>query len=252
MKKQISIILTMFLLFNLTVFAEGESSSKYSDFDISKYPFVDKYNIVNGYDDGTFRPEINITRAEFLKILMGERAISKELSENTPNEDINFSDVNSTHWAYDEIKAAVNAGIVNGYEDGTFRPDDNITYEQGIKMTLSMLGYAPLAEMYGGYPTGYMAIGYNTRFFKADGSTLDWENCSVENMNEEKQKSYMTRRDVVAFAERAFLTPICYVLRTDTNWDGSHSVAVSIGGEDTVVKTIYSTSGAVTVVEENN
>lgn len=249
MKKQILVMTMALFLLNAAVFAEGGLSSKYIDFDMSKYYFVDKYNIVNGYEDGTFRPDNNITRAEFLKILIDERAVSRDLSENTPDEDINSSDVSKNHWAYEAVKTAVNAGIASGYEDGAFHPDENITFEQGIKMTLSMLGYTSMAEMYGGYPTGYMAIGYNTRFFKAAESSLDWENCSVENMDEEKQKSYMTRRDAAAFAERAFLTPICYISDTETNWDGSHSYVASIGGDDIVVKTIYNTSGAVAVVE---
>lgn len=119
-------------------------------------------------------------------------------------------------------------------------------------MILSMLGYTPMADMYGGYPTGYMALGYNNRFFKATGSPLDWANCSIENMTQERQKEYMTRREAAKMLGRAFMTEFCIITGEETEWDGSHSYRLSIGGEDPVAKTIYSTSGNVEYYEFND
>ena len=246
MKKLISIYLIVLTLLSGTVFAEG-NAVKFSDFDLEKENliFCGQFGVFVGYEDGTFKPDNYITRAEMVNMLIRERKLSSYLSSDTPNEEINFTDVNNTHPMYEAIKTAVNAKMISGYGDGTFRPDEYVTYEQAIKMILSMLGYEPMADMYGGYPTGYMALGYNNKFFKAAGSALDWASCDVEKMTEERQKECLTRREAAHMISRAFLIEFCIITGVETNWDGSHTYELSIGGEDSVAKTIYSTSGNV-------
>ena len=246
MKKVFLVCCLLLISFNLTVFAE-EMTNNFSDFDLEKENliFCGQFGIFVGYEDGTFKPDNYITRAEMVNMLIRERKISSYLSADTPNEEINFTDVDNEHPMYEAIKTAVNAKMISGYGDGTFRPDEYVTYEQAIKMILSMLGYEPMADMYGGYPTGYMALGYNNRFFKAAGSPLDWEKCDIENMTEVRQKEYLTRREAARMISRAFLTEFCIITGIDMNWDGSHTYELSIGGEDSVAKTIYSTSGNV-------
>lgn len=79
---------------------------------------------VKGYEDGSFVPGANITRAEFVTI------VSRFLNGST-NEAASFSDV-SGHWAESYIAAATANKWVNGYEDGTFRPDNNITRAEAM------------------------------------------------------------------------------------------------------------------------
>ena len=79
---------------------------------------------------------------------------------------------------------AVSIGFISGYDDGTFRPADNVTYEQAITMIFNVLGYKPVADLYGGYPHAYMSLGYYNRFFK---SSTDNRNGNIE-MNETKEK----------------------------------------------------------------
>lgn len=69
-----------------------------------------------------------------------------------------FSDVASDHWAAKDIAFAKGLGIVSGFGDSTFRPDDQVTYEQAVKMVVSAAGYGFMAEVQGGYPMGYIAI----------------------------------------------------------------------------------------------
>ncbi|MDQ6422568.1 S-layer homology domain-containing protein [Paenibacillus sp. LHD-117] len=78
---------------------------------------------VNGYKDGTYRPSQNITRAEFINILVKAMGL-KETAAQT-----GFKDIEG-HWAEDAISIAVANGIVEGFEDHTFRPDVSITREQ--------------------------------------------------------------------------------------------------------------------------
>ena len=80
--------------------------------------------IINGYDDNTFRPANNITRAEFIKILINT------LFPDSSSDKSNFTDVPVEHWAYGYISKAHSMGIINGISDEIFAPDENITNEQ--------------------------------------------------------------------------------------------------------------------------
>ena len=113
---------------------------------------LSKLDIINGYEDGTFGPEKNITRAEFTKLVVYLLKLG-ELS--TPI--TQFKDVSTEHWANANIKTAFDLGIINGYSDTEFGPDDPVTYEQALKMVVCMLGYQADAEAKGGYPEGYRA-----------------------------------------------------------------------------------------------
>lgn len=77
--------------------------------------------ILNGYLDGTFKPEANITRGEFAKIIVS--------ATNTLNSSAtaSFSDVTADDWYYYYVSSAYKEGFIKGYPDGTFRPNDYIT-----------------------------------------------------------------------------------------------------------------------------
>ncbi len=82
--------------------------------------------IVNGYDDGTFRPDNKITRAEFAMI-------ASRFSSLIHEGDNLFTDTDG-HWAKDAINNAAITGWVNGYDDGTFKPDAQITRAEAITL----------------------------------------------------------------------------------------------------------------------
>ena len=115
---------------------------------------LNKLEIVTGYEDGTYKPEDGVTRAEMAALIAriqgyGETA---KAAANT-----GFKDVPASHWASGYIANAAGMGIINGYGDGTFGPEDPVKYEQAVKMVMATLGYTPFAEKNGGYPTGYLA-----------------------------------------------------------------------------------------------
>ncbi len=89
--------------------------------------FVETLGVVNGYSDGTFRPDENITRAELVAILA--RIAGGELTYTDK-----FTDVTEEHWAAKYISYAYTNGWINGYPDGTFRPDDSITRAEAAKI----------------------------------------------------------------------------------------------------------------------
>ncbi|CEN87668.1 IdeS/Mac family cysteine endopeptidase [Paraclostridium sordellii] len=86
---------------------------------------------VNGYEDGTFRPDNSITRAEFVKL------VNKYFGFNN-KEDIKFSDINTNDWYYNDICIANKTGYINGYEDKTFKPNKTITREEVSKILVSI------------------------------------------------------------------------------------------------------------------
>lgn len=80
---------------------------------------VEKAGIMIGYPDGTFRPGEPVSRAEMTKLL-------SRMVEETYSGEIYFGDVPSDHWAKEEISALARLGVLTGYPDGTFRPEQKI------------------------------------------------------------------------------------------------------------------------------
>lgn len=91
--------------------------------------------VIEGFSDGTFRPYAPITRAQFA-------AIAVRFFEVVYSGDDKFSDIED-HWARDYINKAAEAAIINGYSDGTFRPNQNITRAQAMAIFNRVLGRAP-------------------------------------------------------------------------------------------------------------
>lgn len=85
-------------------------------------------SVVSGYEDGTFKPDGDITRAEFVKIISGLFKIESA-------DKVNFDDIDGSEWYADCIQKAAACGIVNGY-DGKFRPLNKIT-RQDVAVVIS-------------------------------------------------------------------------------------------------------------------
>jgi len=94
--------------------------------------------IVEGYEDGTFRPDRSITRAEFAAIIVRSLGLSGKDAPASAK----FSDVQSGEWYASVVAIAAEAGIVTGYEDGTFRPNQVINREELAAMVVRASKYA--------------------------------------------------------------------------------------------------------------
>ena len=136
MNKKTSIITISILLFSFS----PNSFADFSDVD-QDTPFEEailyaqENEIVKGYSDGTFKPEIEINRAEFTKIIISAVFDEAEIS----NEDC-FPDVQE-EWFAKYICTAKGEGIINGYDDGLFRPENNISFVEAAKIISLGLGY---------------------------------------------------------------------------------------------------------------
>ncbi|MBR6728837.1 MAG: S-layer homology domain-containing protein [Clostridia bacterium] len=122
--------------------------------------------IINGYEDGTFKPEATITRAEFCKIVIYAMNLQNMVSATVT--ETGFSDVAVDHWAAGNIKIARDMGIINGFDDGTFKPGENVTFEQAVKMVVCATSdqLATLSLNNGGYPDGYLKVAQSYGFLK--------------------------------------------------------------------------------------
>lgn len=104
-----------------------------------------EYGIVEGYEDGTFKPDAPVNRAEALKILL-ETTQLEQLDE--PFNYKEFTDVPSDSWFAQYVKQVVEYDIVEGYEDGTFRPEQYITRAEASKILLLMMVSNPHVNGY--------------------------------------------------------------------------------------------------------
>ena len=121
-------------------------------------------NIMIGDDNGNFRPNDGVTRAEFAKIAVCALGL-EEVAESSKGVS-NFPDVSVDYWANGFINVAASAGIVIGDPEGTFRPTDGIAYQEAVTILVRLLGYEPVAKSKGGYPTGYIVVGNETGLTK--------------------------------------------------------------------------------------
>lgn len=101
--------------------------------------YLETFGIIEGYEDGTFRPEKEITRAEF--VVMSVRfyeAYGIKVTEETKK--LAFTDVSKTYWAADYINEASASGWIVGYGNGTFGPDKEITRAEVVTIVGRVLG----------------------------------------------------------------------------------------------------------------
>ncbi len=95
--------------------------------------YLEKYDIIKGYSDGTFRPNDAVTRAEFVTMAVRYYALFNEVKKSDYT--VNYTDLTKSYWAYSDIAYAKYIGWLNGYADGTFKGDNNITRAEVVTVT---------------------------------------------------------------------------------------------------------------------
>ncbi len=108
--------------------------------------YVAEQGIVEGYPDGTFKADQPINRAEFTKILVG--ATYDYDPEQDPagydiysSADISFSDIEDQAWYIPYLRTAFNENVIEGYPDGTFKPDQDVNFAEASKIIVESFGY---------------------------------------------------------------------------------------------------------------
>lgn len=145
----------------LAVPAGAASTTRFSDVSDQKMTSTIEVlrlmGVLDGYSDGTFRPNAQLTRAQFCKMAVYAINGSSELGRYRTV--TVFPDVKPSHWAASYINmAAKGKNIISGYPDGKFYPERTVTVGQAVTILLRILAYKD--ENVGGvWPDSYMAMG---------------------------------------------------------------------------------------------
>lgn len=155
LKRLITMILALSMILT-SVGIVGLAASSFSDISDSKVAAaVDKlvaYGIITGYDDNgdgvaeSFKPDNQITRAEFAAIVTRMKGVADNLPKDSVTGFWDLDSDSSRAWARPYVKAAVDLKIINGFEDGSFRAGEPVTYEQAVKMLICAIGYDVIAQ----------------------------------------------------------------------------------------------------------
>ena len=115
-------------------FADVKSSEWYSKF----IGYIEKYGIIKGYDNNTFKPDENISRAEFVAMTVRFNSLFNDVKKGSYT--VKYTDVASNYWAYSDIAYAKHAGWLNGYADGSFKGDNAITRAEVVTVVNKATG----------------------------------------------------------------------------------------------------------------
>ncbi len=159
-RKLLSILLSLVLVFGVlqlpasAAFIDVDENTKYQE----AIDVLVALGLLKGYEDNSFRPDNTITRAEFATVIarmLGLESVAKGSSAAAIFTDMKIG--GAEHWASGYIKIAYDLGVILGMGDGTFAPDNPVTYEQAVKMLVCALGYEAAALELGGWPDGYIS-----------------------------------------------------------------------------------------------
>ena len=154
---------------------------------------VPKEAFVKGYPDGSFRPNQKVVRSEIATMLAQFVKVNDSLANR-------FKDIKTSDWYFDSFKTLVNAGIITGYGDGNYRPNEGVTRAQAVTMIAKLKGLTPKVsnfkdvkanEWYAGYAGAAkeagIVVGYSDGTFGGD--------------------KIVTRAEIIAMINRAFDIP---------------------------------------------
>ena len=210
MKKLISIFLALTTVFASTAFAFDDIKDTMYEKEITE---LSELGYINGYEDNTFRPEGNLTRAEAARLLIKAQHPKQESWDMEYSQV--FTDLGADHWAWEEIHALVAFNIINGFEDGTFRPDENVTAAQAVNMCLKLTGYTSFIDK-------------NTNPWHKGVMKTASEYGFTESL-EFAPDAYITRQQMAKLIYNTINTPLVIV----TGWSGGGIVEMEIAdGKD--------------------
>ena len=174
MKKITSFLLALCLAIGFSMPTAHATSSSAT----SAQQIVQALGIITGDESGNLNLSNYVTRAEFAKMMIAASTYKDTISSNAKSSP--FKDVKYTHWAASYVQAAVTAGWLTGYTDGTYKPDNNVKLEEAVSAVLKMLGYTS-SDFTGSFPEAqlakYSALGLNTGISKTQGQVLTRQDC---------------------------------------------------------------------------
>ena len=142
-KRLVAVLLCALLMLAVIPLASAASD------DATVEQVIKAIGVMNGDQNGNMNLDKSVTRAEFAKMMIMASTYKNTVSGASSSSP--FKDVKHDHWAAGYIQAAVNVKWLTGYLDGTYRPNNTITYEEAASAILKMLGYTA-SDLTGAYP----------------------------------------------------------------------------------------------------
>ena len=203
MKKRLSIFLAVFLVISLFAASAAPALAVYTlPGSVTVERIIKSTDIMTGDQNGNMNLTQKVTRAEFAKLLV--MASSHKDSVTGVSASSPFRDVRSAHWASGYIRTAVDEGWVNGYLDGTYRPNNVILLEEAASAILKLLGYGP-SDYIGAYPAAqisrFTSLGLATGLTVSQGNALTRNDCMIifYNLLSAKRKDGMVYGAVLGY-----------------------------------------------------
>lgn len=169
----IFILLQLFIvLFFVPVFASFPDVPE-THINFRAINYVEEKSIVGGYSDGTFRPDANVTRAEFTKIIINS-LYQKETIDAC--NDSSFPDVNNDYKFIQYICVAKTENIINGFTDGSYKPENNITFAEASKIIVNAFSLQADLTQSDGKTKLYPYIAKLKEYNSVPSTILDYEN----------------------------------------------------------------------------
>ena len=153
-KRMLTALLTCCLALSLAVPALGAQAAVSED---EAAQAVTALGIMTGDASGDLDLSGQVTRAEFVTMAVKASPSGGQIGQAATSP---YPDVPRDHWASGYVEAAVSLGLVSGYSDGTFRPDQPMGWAEGVSLVLALLGYGP-EDFSGAYPTGQLALAHS-------------------------------------------------------------------------------------------
>ncbi|WP_229522131.1 YDG domain-containing protein [Paenibacillus monticola] len=232
-KKYVATLLTVIMIFSSFGVAFGATVSTTSDIkghwaEGEMSAWIDK-GFIQGYEDGSFRPNNTITRAEFIALINRSFGFT-EIGT------ISYTDISSSNWAYAEVAKAEKAGYINGYADGTFGANKQISRQEVAVIIGRLLGVAP--------------SGNTTVSFTDSGSIASWARGSVDSAlakgimkgyaedNSFKPNKSITRAEAIVSLSRA-------IPATSNNFNNAGTYGPTTGTETIKGDVVINTAGVI-------
>ena len=199
MKKVLSIVLSLVMvicMMPVMAFA-GSNDAVYSDIAGEKCEgavnVLSALGVVDGYENGTYKPEQTVTRAEMAKLVITALGMDSYATATKSS----YSDMANAQWAIPVVEYATNLGIIEGVGGGRFSPGNPVTYEQAATMIVRAIGFTTACnEMNGTWPAIYVQ--------KATALGL------FENVEGNNYGTGANRGDVAIMLYNALNTPMVY------------------------------------------
>ncbi|NLF42339.1 MAG: S-layer homology domain-containing protein [Bacteroidales bacterium] len=139
MKKQMISVLLVIITALFSIIPTASAAEDIPQLQQDNANTLKALGILKGYEDGSLRLENKIRRSEFITLVV--KLMGYDTDADIDNVKVTFTDISSTHWAYNNIKLSIKYNLVAGYPNNTIAPDNDVTYAEALAVVIRALGY---------------------------------------------------------------------------------------------------------------